>query len=65
MTIAESRSEFRPVFAIDLADQTINNIVFTRSRYAKQMCFGLVCSWATFQYPIGMDEQALLITFFV
>lgn len=42
--IVESSSEFRPVFAVGLADQTINNFVFTRPRYAKQMCFGLTCS---------------------
>ena len=42
--IVESTSDFRPVFAIGLADQTINNFVFTRPRYADQMCFNLICS---------------------
>lgn len=42
--IVETTTEFEPVFNIGLADQTINNFVFTRPRYAKQLCYGAVCS---------------------
>ena len=41
--IVETTSEFKPAFNIGLPQKTINNFVFTRPRYAKQVCFNLVC----------------------
>lgn len=41
--IVETTASFEPVFRIGLDTQTINNFVFTRPRYARQMCFGAVC----------------------
>ncbi len=37
--IVETTSEFAPVFNIGLDRQRINNFVFTRPRYAGQVCF--------------------------
>lgn len=37
--IVETTSQFAPVFNIGLDRQTINNFVFTRPRYAGQVCF--------------------------
>jgi len=41
--IFETSAEFTPVFDIGLRDQTVENFVFTRPRYASQVCFELVC----------------------
>ncbi|MFK7745256.1 MAG: TadE/TadG family type IV pilus assembly protein [Roseobacter sp.] len=43
IVIVETSAMFQPVFRIGLGDQTINNFVFTRPRYAKQLCFGSIC----------------------
>ena len=39
IVIVETTSRFAPVFDIGLGEQTINNFVFTRPRYAGQVCF--------------------------
>lgn len=45
--IVESTAEFDPLFNIGMEQQTINNFVFTRPRYAKQLCFGTTCALPT------------------
>lgn len=42
--IVETGAAFVPVFSVGLENQTIRNFVFTRPRYAKQMCMGTICS---------------------
>ena len=58
--IVETTSPFQPVFNIGLDAQTINNFVFTRPRYAKQLCFGDVCgnTGANTGGEQSPDEQA-------
>ncbi len=57
--IVETSSAFTPVFNIGLSNQTINNFVFTRPRYAKQVCFGQVCDLPGAPPPVSSgDEQA-------
>lgn len=57
--IVESSSAFIPVFNIGLPNQTINNFVFTRPRYAKQVCFVDVCDLPGATPPeTSVDEQA-------
>ncbi|MFK7765503.1 MAG: TadE/TadG family type IV pilus assembly protein [Roseobacter sp.] len=42
--IVETTADFTPLFEVGLSEQTINNFVFTRPRYANQLCFETVCS---------------------
>lgn len=44
IVIVETTTPFTPVFNVGLEPQTIDNFVFTRPRYAKQLCFGTICS---------------------
>lgn len=41
--IVETTTDFTPVFNVGILEQTINNFVFTRPRYAKQLCYNDVC----------------------
>ncbi|MEM9578790.1 MAG: hypothetical protein AAF999_17475 [Pseudomonadota bacterium] len=57
--IVETSSAFVPVFNIGLSNQTINNFVFTRPRYTKQVCFDEVCDLPGPPPPVATgDEQA-------
>lgn len=57
--IVETTSDFDPVFNIGLPQQNFNNFVFTRPRYAKQMCFQLVCDLPGSEPPaVSEGEQA-------
>ena len=57
--IVETTSAFTPVFNIGLDNQTVNNFVFTRPRYAKQVCFEDVCDLPGATPPeTSEDEQA-------
>ncbi len=42
--IVESTAGFTPLFEVGLSEQTINNFVFTRPRYANQLCYDDICS---------------------
>ncbi|MEM1075257.1 MAG: hypothetical protein AAF665_15510 [Pseudomonadota bacterium] len=41
--IVETTASFQPAFSIGLGEQTINNFVFTRPRYATQVCYDDIC----------------------
>lgn len=56
--IVETTSTYDPVFDIGLSQQTINNFVFTRPRYAKQMCFLLVCDLPGAEPPVVKEGEA-------
>lgn len=57
--IVETSSAFVPVFDIGLTPQTINNFVFTRPRYAQQVCFDTVCDLpATLPEEQSEQDQA-------
>lgn len=63
VTILETRSKYRPVFDIGLGDRNIGNFVFTRPRYASQLCyfdgFVEICDLPTVEPPEeDPDEQA-------
>lgn len=57
--IVETTSRFMPVFNIGLLPQTINNFIFTRPRYAKQVCFDEICDLpGSTPIEVSEDEQA-------
>ncbi len=57
--IVETTAAFSPVFSVGLGNKTINNFVFTRPRYAKQVCFDDVCDLPGATPPeVSADEQA-------
>ena len=56
--IVETTSTYDPVFDVGLSQQTINNFVFTRPRYAKQMCFLLVCDLPGGEPPVVKEGEA-------
>lgn len=56
--IVETTSTYDPVFDAGLSQQTINNFVFTRPRYAKQMCFLLVCDLPGAEPPVVKEGEA-------
>lgn len=57
--IVETTSDFKPAFNIGLPQKTISNFVFTRPRYAKQVCFNLICDLPGAPPPVvGEGEQA-------
>ena len=56
--IVETTSTYDPVFDVGLSQQTINNFVFTRPRYAKQMCFLLVCDLPGAEPPVVKEGEA-------
>jgi hypothetical protein len=61
--IVETQSAFTPVFNIGLGDKNITNFIFTRPRYATQVCYFTgtedLCDILTPAPPeYGVDEQA-------
>ncbi|WP_300037422.1 TadE/TadG family type IV pilus assembly protein [uncultured Roseobacter sp.] len=45
--VVETSTEFDPLFDLGLANRDINNFVFTRPRYAKQLCYDVTCGIIT------------------
>ena len=63
VTIVETRSIYTPFFEIGLGDRSIGNFVFTRPRYATQLCyfdgFVEICDLPTAEPPKeAPNEQA-------
>ena len=57
--IVETSSSVDPVFRVGLGEQAINNFIFTRPRYAKQVCFEAQCNIVTpAPMPPSDDETA-------
>ena len=45
--VVETRTLHEPVFDLGLATRNIDNFVFTRPRYAKQLCYSTTCAIVT------------------
>ncbi|WP_298839563.1 TadE/TadG family type IV pilus assembly protein [uncultured Roseobacter sp.] len=45
--VVETRTEFDPLFDLGLANRNIDNFVFTRPRYASQLCYSTTCALTT------------------
>ena len=45
--VVETRTLHEPVFDLGLATRNIDNFVFTRPRYAKQLCYATTCAIVT------------------
>lgn len=64
LVIVETSADFAPIFDVGLTAQTIRNFVFTRPRYAGQLCFddhalGEICDMpGPAATPVSDDEQA-------
>lgn len=57
--IVETTAAYQPVFRVGLNYRNIGTFVFTRPRYAKQVCFNEICDLPKTEVPeAGPDETA-------